>query len=198
VVTPLVTTSGELGIKVSLQSVATNEKSHHFTTTLLVADAPGRRAEAQDVSGGLDTKLCLADVSDSGSDVGLPTYWRVVKLAWSLDKLPRAINSAFNNLFYDAVMTVDVSQEGPNPVDPPPPVPTPYPCKAYVEKYSAYYRASSLVEASDRKVIVLASSLAVVPVNGARLMVNNITFSIISHNDGGSNGSVWEIQGRMG
>jgi hypothetical protein len=122
----------------------------------------------------------------------------VVKLASPLDKLPQAINSAFKGLFYDAVMTVDVPQESPDPADPLPPIPTPYPCKAYVEKYSAYYRANSLVGASDRKVIVLAKSLAIEPVNGARISVNNVTFSIIAYDDGGSNNAIWEIQGRMG
>lgn len=119
-------------------------------------------------------------------------------MASPLDKLPRAINSAFNNLFYDAVLTVDVPQVSPDPADPLPPIPTPYSCKAYVEKYSAYYRANSLVEASDRKVIVLAKSLAIEPVNGTRITVNGITFSIIAYDDGGSNRSIWEIQGRMG
>lgn len=114
-----------------------------------------------------------------------------------LDSLPATINSAFKGLFYDAVLTVDVPQDSPDPSDPLPPVSTPYPCKAYVEKYSAYYRANSLVEASDRKVIVLANSLAVEPVNGARITVNGITFTIIAYDDGGSNRSVWEIQGRM-
>jgi hypothetical protein len=55
-----------------------------------------------------------------------------------LDSFPAAINSAFKNLFYDAVMTVDVPQESPDPADPLPPVPTPYSCKAYVDKYTAY------------------------------------------------------------
>ncbi len=115
-----------------------------------------------------------------------------------LDSLPAAINSAFKNLFYDAVLTVDVPQDSPDPADPLPPVPTPYACKAYVEKYSAYYRANSLVEASDRKVIVLAKSLEIEPVMNATITVQGITFTIINYDDGGSNKSVWEIQGRLG
>jgi hypothetical protein len=115
-----------------------------------------------------------------------------------LDSLPATINSAFKNLFYDAVLTVDVPQDSPDPADPLPPVSTPYSCKAYVEKYSAYYQANSLVEASDRKVIVLAISLAIEPVIGARITVNNVTFTIVNYDDGGSNLSIWEIQGRLG
>lgn len=117
-----------------------------------------------------------------------------------LDKLPAAINSAFKGIFYDAVMTVDVVPSSPpyDPADPPAPVPVNYNCKSYVEKYSAYYRANSLVSASDRKVMVLAQSLSIEPVIGARITVNNITFTIIAYDDGGSNRSVWEIQGRLG
>lgn len=117
-----------------------------------------------------------------------------------LDTLPATINSAFKSIFYDAVMTVDVIPNSPpyDPADPPAPVAVSYSCKAYVEKYSAYYRANSLVEASDRKVIVLAKSLAIEPVNGARITVQGISFTIIAYDDGGSNRSIWEIQGRMG
>lgn len=115
-----------------------------------------------------------------------------------LDTLPATINSAFKSLFYDAVLTVDVPQDSPDPADPLPPVPTPYACKAYVTKYSAYYRANSLIDASDRKVTVLAKSLAIEPVKNARITVGGITFTIIDYDDGGSNKSIWEIQGRMG
>lgn len=117
-----------------------------------------------------------------------------------LDDIPDLVNGAFGDVFYDAVMTVDVIPNSPpyDPADPPAPVPVSYPAKAYVEKYSAYYRANSLVEASDRKVIVLAKSLAIEPVNGARITVQGITFTIIDYDDGGSNKSIWEIQGRMG
>lgn len=117
-----------------------------------------------------------------------------------LDSLPATINSAFKNLFYDAVMTVDVIPNSPpyDPADPPAPVPVSYSCKAYVTKYSAYYRANSLVAAEDRKVIVLAKSLAIEPVNGARITVQGVTFTIIAYDDGGSNKAIWECQGRLG
>lgn len=122
-----------------------------------------------------------------------------------LDKLPAAVNSAFKGIFYDAVMTVDVVPSSPayDPADPPAPVPVNYSCKAYVEKYSAYMRANSLVEASDRKVIILADSLAIEPVRNARLTVDQpgysgSPFALIDYDDGGSNRSVWEIQGRLG
>ncbi len=117
-----------------------------------------------------------------------------------LDTLPATINSAFKSIFYDAVMTVDVVPNSPpyDPADPPAPVPVSYPAKAYVEKYSAYMRANSLVKAEDRKVIVLAKSLAIQPVIGARITVQGVPFSIINFDDGGSNRSIWEIQGRLG
>jgi len=117
-----------------------------------------------------------------------------------LDDIPDMVNDAFGDVFYDAVMTVDVIPNSPpyDPADPPAPVPVDYSCKAFVSKFSAYYQANSLVEAGDRKVTVLAKSLAIQPVNGARITVQGITFTIITYDDGGSNRSVWEIQGRMG
>lgn len=115
-----------------------------------------------------------------------------------LDDIPDLVNGAFGDVFYDAVMTVDVPQDSPDPADPLPPVPTSFGCKAYVTKYSAYYRANSLVREEDRKVIVLAKSLAIPPVIGARITVQGVPFSIISFDDGGSNRSIWEIQGRLG
>ena len=115
-----------------------------------------------------------------------------------LDDIPDMVNDAFGDVFYDAVMTVDVPQDSPDPADPLPPVQVTYPAKAYVEKYSAYMRANSLVEASDRKVIVLTKSLAIEPVKNARITVQGITFTIIDYDDGGSNRSVWEIRGKMG
>jgi hypothetical protein len=86
-------------------------------------------------------------------------------------------------LFYDAVLTVE--QNSPDPADPLPPISMPY-----GEKYSAYHRVNFLVEASDRKVIILAKSLEIEPVNGARITVNNIAFAIITYDDGESNRSV--------
>lgn len=113
-----------------------------------------------------------------------------------LDSLPNIINGAFKGLFYPAVMTVYVPVESPDPADPLPPVPVSYPCRAYVENYSAYYRANSLIDAKDRKVIVLAKSMSIEPVIGATLAVQGVPFTIIAYDDGGSARSVWEIQGR--
>lgn len=51
---------------------------------------------------------------------------------------------------------------------------SPHICEAYVENYSACFRSNSLVEASDRKVIVLATSLEIEPANGARVTVRRL------------------------
>lgn len=117
-----------------------------------------------------------------------------------LDSLPATVHGAFKNIFYDAVMTVERPPIGGDPADPSsgtPQEPLKIACKAYVTKYSAYYRANSLISDGDRKVIVLAKSMAGEPVKNAHIEVQGIPFLIVAYDDGGSNRSVWEIQGRM-
>lgn len=118
-------------------------------------------------------------------------------MASILDSLPAAINGAFKVLFYNAVMTKYLPGSGPE-YDPGPPTAQSFPCKAFVTKYSAYYKANSLVDASDRKVTVLARSLQGEPEKGATLTVQGVSFTIIDYDDGGSAGAIWELQGRMG
>jgi|APCry1669192522_1035417.scaffolds.fasta_scaffold02312_4 hypothetical protein len=113
-----------------------------------------------------------------------------------LDTLPATINSAFKSLFYDAVMTVDVPQDSPDPADPLPPVPTPYPCKAIVEAYSDYFRKSGLVGAKDRRVLILAKSVAVKPAPGMRVTIQNVTFTIQDVSTDPAT-AVWECRGTM-
>jgi hypothetical protein len=113
-----------------------------------------------------------------------------------LDSLPATINSAFKNLFYDAVMTVDVPQDSPDPADPLPPVPTPFACKAIVEAYSDYFRKNGLVDAKDRKVLILAKSVAVKPAAGNRVTIQGITFTIQEVSTDPAT-AVWECRGQM-
>lgn len=113
-----------------------------------------------------------------------------------LDSLPATINSAFKSIFYDAVMTVDVPQDSPDPADPLPPVPTPYPCKAIVEAYSDYFRKSGLVDAKDRKVLILANSVKVKPAAGNRVTIQGITFTIQEVSTDPAT-AVWECRGTM-
>lgn len=110
--------------------------------------------------------------------------------------LAKTVGSAFKTLFLEAVLTRDIPQDSPDPADPLPPVPTPFDCKAIVEKYSDYYRTNGLVDAKDRKVLILAASLEVTPEPGDRITIQNITFTIQNVSTDPAT-AVWECQGRM-
>jgi hypothetical protein len=75
-------------------------------------------------------------------------------------------------------------------------VPTPFGCKAIFEKYSDYYWTNGLVDAKDRKVLILAASLEVTPEPGDRITIQNITF-VIQNVSTDPATAVWECRGRM-
>jgi hypothetical protein len=108
--------------------------------------------------------------------------------------LARTIGSAFSWLFLDAVLSVDSVAGGGDPFDPPAPTTTTYACKAIVDDYSDYYRANGLVGAKDRKILILATSVAVLPRQGNRVTVGGDTFTIISVKTDPAT-AVWECQG---
>lgn len=115
-----------------------------------------------------------------------------------LDDIPDLVNGAFGDVFYDAVMTVDVIPNSPpyDPADPPAPVPVNYSCKAIVESYSDYFRKNGLVDAKDRKVLILATSLGVRPKPGDRITISNITFTLQDVSTDPAE-AVWTARGRM-
>jgi len=110
--------------------------------------------------------------------------------------LAKTIGSAFKGLFLDAVLTRETPGTGGDPFDPPPPVVTTYPCKAIVEGYSDYFKKNGLVDAKDRKVLVLAASLDVTPEPGDRITVQNVTFTAVTVATDPAT-AVFEVQGRF-
>ncbi|MDB5620520.1 hypothetical protein [Tardiphaga sp.] len=92
--------------------------------------------------------------------------------------LARTIGAAFNTLFLPAVLVRDVPQTGGDPADPLPPLAANFPCRAVVEAYSQFYRANNLVQAGERKVLILATSVGVKPTAGDRVTIQGITFAI--------------------
>lgn len=110
--------------------------------------------------------------------------------------LAKTIGSAFKGLFLDAVLTRETPGTGGDPFDPPPPVVTTYPCKGLVEAYSDYFRKSGLVDAKDRKVLILATSLAVKPQAGDRVTIQHITFTL-SEVSADPATAVYECRGSM-
>lgn len=110
--------------------------------------------------------------------------------------LAKTVGSAFNSLFLDAVLARDVKQIGSNPIDPSPPVVTTFNCKAIVEAYSDKFRSEGLVEQNDRKVLILATSLATRPLAKDRVTIRGITFQVIDVSTDPAE-AVWSVQGRM-
>lgn len=95
--------------------------------------------------------------------------------------LKRTIGKAFERVFLPA--TLQREEPGtPNPDapwEPVVPITRSYPCRAIVETYSDFYRAQELVTESDRKVLVLAASLAVEPVAGDRVQIGGKTYTVV-------------------
>ena len=113
--------------------------------------------------------------------------------------LAATIGAAFNSLFLDATLTRDVEvTDSPDreSFDPADPTQTAYSCKAIVETYSQMFRRDGLVEANDRKVLILATSLAVTPKAGDRVTISGVTFMVMEVETDPAV-AVWTCQGRF-
>lgn len=110
--------------------------------------------------------------------------------------LAAQIYKGMKDLFLDATYTVDVPAVIVDPADPAAPTPTDYGCKAMVEKYSDYFTKQGLVQDGDRKVLILANSLAIKPVANSRVTIQGITFTILKVDTDPAT-AVWELQGQM-
>lgn len=110
--------------------------------------------------------------------------------------LARTIGAGFNTLFLPAVLVRDVPQVGGDPADPLPPIPANFPCKAIVEGYSDYFKANNLVNASDRKVLILATSVGVRPKPDDRITIAGITFTLQDVSTDPAE-AVWTCRGAM-
>lgn len=125
--------------------------------------------------------------------------WGALSVASPLEgSLARTIGAAFGNLFLTATLSRDVSPDSPayDAFDPPAPVTQTYACKAIVEKYSDYYRSNGLVDARDRKVLILATSLAVTPQPDDRVTIQGVTF-VLSEIATDPARAVLECKGRL-
>ena len=99
-----------------------------------------------------------------------------------LDDIPGTISDALSDTFRDAVLTRLGAPTG-AAYDPTPGAPTTYTCKAIHDTWSAYYRASGLVEANDQRILVLATTLATTPQLGDTIALEGMTLRVVS--DGG-------------
>jgi hypothetical protein len=96
--------------------------------------------------------------------------------------LAAVIHKATKGLFLNATLTRDVAGT-PSPdtedFDPVAPTEVEYDCKAIHESYAERYRLDGPVKQSDRKVLILAQSLAVTPIEGDLITIRSETFTII-------------------
>lgn len=108
--------------------------------------------------------------------------WRSVASPLS-GSLATAIYKGMKALFIDATLTRDtVSTTSPDVdrFDPPAPTSTDYACKAIVETYSEKFRMDGLVTINDRRVLILANSISVVPTVNDRVTIWGIVFTVMA------------------
>lgn len=97
--------------------------------------------------------------------------------------LATSIYKAMKGLFIDATLTRDTASTNSPDVDrfdPPAPTSTNYACKAIVETYREQFRLDGLVQANDRRVLILANSLSVTPTVNDRVTIRGIVFTVIA------------------
>lgn len=94
------------------------------------------------------------------------------------DDIAAALDSA--GIPFAVTITRDVPQDSPDPADPLPPVTTSYDGNGFVDDWDASYLASSLVERGDVKIIIIATSIAIVPDTGDRVTVRGKTYSVLN------------------
>jgi len=97
-----------------------------------------------------------------------------------LDALAGKIGKAFGGIFLDATLSRDGFT--PDPAEPGEPgeiTTATWPCKAIHEEWSTSYLAGGLVLAGERKVLVLAATLATEPKPGDRITIRGETFTVV-------------------
>lgn len=113
--------------------------------------------------------------------------------------LARQIGRAFASIFYEATVNRTVMGAPVNPAEPwtpGPPTTVNYPCKGMVDEYSDYAIANSLVDAQDRKILILATSLAITPTDGDTVTIRGATYRIVPPVTTDPALAVWELRGR--
>ena len=100
-----------------------------------------------------------------------------------LGSMAISIGKGLAGLFYPAVYEVDGPTTG-APHDPIPGAATQYPCLIIEEDFGSYEVQGGLVKGTDRKVMILATSIAVEPVNEGRITTRGRVLTIYSDGEG--------------
>lgn len=110
--------------------------------------------------------------------------------------LARQVNSALQGIFLAATLSRDtLDSSGDAVFDPPAPTTQTYSCRAIVDVYSKYLISQGMVQANERKVLILAQSLTVSPVPGDRVTVQGATYEILDVSTDPAT-AVWECRSR--
>lgn len=90
-----------------------------------------------------------------------------------LDDLPDIFADAFDDVFYDAVLTREVPGASSDAADPVAPTTTDYTCKALAVEYNTGLVMKGLVAATDVNVLILAATLSVEPKSLDRVVITD-------------------------
>jgi hypothetical protein len=96
--------------------------------------------------------------------------------------LAKTIGKTFNNLFLSATLSreVAIDSPAPEPGEPAQTVTQTFSCKAITEEFSDYYKLQNLVQANERKILVLADSLNTEPKQNDKITIRNKTYTVVS------------------
>jgi len=100
--------------------------------------------------------------------------------------LAAKIGAAFNNIFLSATLSRDTFGTPPSPGEPGAVTTATYPCKAIHEEWSTSFLSGGLIVSGDRKILVLAASLAVEPMPRDRITIRGETFTVVPGDSAGA------------
>jgi hypothetical protein len=87
-------------------------------------------------------------------------------MASPLATVAATIGKAMSSTFFAATLTRHTAAAIVDPADPAAPTETGYSCRALIDDYSITLKADGVIDAEDRQVLILASTLSVAPIVG--------------------------------
>ena len=105
------------------------------------------------------------------------------------------VNKAFTDVFFPSVLRRDTEVVGSG--DAIEFVTATHPCKALVETYSMSMRIDGLVSENERKIMILAGSISVVPKVGDIITVNGKQEFMVLEVSTDPATAIWTCKGRM-
>jgi|GEM_PF-5456665 len=98
--------------------------------------------------------------------------------------LAKTLGKALSSTFLPATLARSTIAAGPNDWTPGAETVVSYTCRAIHEEWGSEWLAGGLVDASERKILILANSLSVRPEIGDRITIRAETFTIVPADSG--------------